>query len=251
MQLAQFPHLFAGSPPWLLTLAAIGVTVHIGAGGIGIVSGTGALATRKGWPAHRAFGKVFIIAMLANAAMASTLAAILVARGVSEQMSNVFGGLFAFYLIVTAWITVRRPEGSVGRLELVGFALALGMTALTALGLLKIAAGARPDNGVPVAAPISVFLIALLCAGLDLKVILRRGVAGAARIARHLWRMCVGMFIATGSFFIGQQQDMPRFMHGSPALIALGFAPILAMLFWLSFVALTKTFRTSSMAAQT
>jgi hypothetical protein len=31
------------------------------------------------------------------------------------------------------------------------------------------------------------------------------------RITRHLWRMCFGLFIATGSFFLGQQAVFPRF----------------------------------------
>jgi drug/metabolite transporter (DMT)-like permease len=45
--------------------------------------------------------------------------------------------------------------------------------------------------------------------------------------------MCLGLFIATGSFFIGQQKDMPAFMQGSPILLLLGFAPLIAMAFWL------------------
>jgi hypothetical protein len=33
--------------------------------------------------------------------------------------------------------------------------------------------------------------------------LLRGGVVGTQRVARHLWRMCFGLFIAAGSFFLG------------------------------------------------
>ena len=45
--------------------------------------------------------------------------------------------------------------------------------------------------------------------------------------------MCFGLFIATGSFFLGQQKVMPEWMRGSPLL----FVPVVLvlglMVFWL------------------
>ena len=38
----------------------------------------------------------------------------------------------------------------------------------------------------------------------------RRSCPAAQRIARHLWRMCFAFFIATGSFFLGQQDILPK-----------------------------------------
>ena len=49
--------------------------------------------------------------------------------------------------------------------------------------------------------------------------------------------------IATGSFFLGQQQVMPAFMHGSPVLVALGIAPLPLMIFWLVRVRFTNRFK--------
>jgi len=46
--------------------------------------------------------------------------------------------------------------------------------------------------------------------------------------------MCLGLFIASGSFFIGQQADMPASIQGSPILLLLGVAPLIAMVFWLT-----------------
>jgi len=41
----------------------------------------------------------------------------------------------------------------------------------------------------------------LLAAAGDVRVLRRGALKGAPRLKRHLWRMCVAMFIAAGSFF--------------------------------------------------
>ncbi len=61
----------------------------------------------------------------------------------------------------------------------------------------------------------------------------RGGISGNPRIARHLWRMCAALFIATGSFFLGQQKVMPEWMQGSPLLFVPALAPLVLMIFWL------------------
>ena len=45
--------------------------------------------------------------------------------------------------------------------------------------------------------------------------------------------MCFAFFIATGSFFLGQQDVLPAAVRGSPILFVLAFAPFAVMLFWL------------------
>ena len=76
-------------------------------------------------------------------------------------------------------------------------------------------------------------LVIAIAAIADVKVIFAGGISGAPRIARHLWRMCFAFFIATGSFFLGQQKVMPVAVRGSPVLFVLAFAPFLVMAFWL------------------
>jgi len=81
-----------------------------------------------------------------------------------------------------------------------------------------------------------VFMLAGLClaAGLlDLRVVLRKRLTAGERIRRHLWRMCFAFFIATGSFFLGQQKAMTVAVRGSPVLFILAFAPLLVTAFWL------------------
>ena len=93
------------------------------------------------------------------------------------------------------------------------------------------------------AGPGVVFALAGICllAGLlDLNAILRARLTPAQRIARHLWRMCFAFFIATGSFFLGQQDVLPAAVRGSPILFVLAFAPFAVMAFWLVRVRFAK-----------
>jgi hypothetical protein len=64
-------------------------------------------------------------------------------------------------------------------------------------------------------------------------VVRRGGIAGAPRIARHIWRMCVALLIASLSFFLGPQKVMPLFMRGSPLLFIPEITVLVLMIFWL------------------
>jgi len=75
---------------------------HICAGTSGLFSGAAALSFRKGSRWHVLAGRVFVGSMLAMAAGAVYLAI------VKHQPNNIGGGIFTFYLILTAWLTARR-----------------------------------------------------------------------------------------------------------------------------------------------
>ena len=245
----MFEHLFHGSPPGLLTFLMLGLVAHVGSGSAAILSGAGALVVRKGGRLHRRFGTVFLFAMLSMSVLAALLAAAAVARGHLGQMANVFGGAFAFYLVLTGWLTVRRPANTVGRPEIAGLVGALLIAAVVLFWLLPMTLGpGGKTEGVPIAAPVMFAGLATLVAILDLKVILKGGIAGTARLRRHLWRLCVGLFVASGSFFIGQQADMPAVVRGSPILLALGAAPLVAMVYWLFRAGRSRSTRASASA---
>ena len=89
---------------------------------------------------------------------------------------------------------------------------------------------ATPAGPGPIFALAAVMLIAGL---LDLNAVIRRKLRPAQRIGRHLWRMCFAFFIATGSFFLGQQDVLPAAVRGSPWLFLPAFAPFAVMAFWL------------------
>lgn len=231
-------HLPAGSPLWLSLTAGTALTLHIGGGGLGLVSGTAALSFRKGGRAHRWAGNVFFVSMLTMSAVAAVVAPF------TGRPSNTVGGIFTFYLIATAWATVRRKEGSIGRFEVGAFVFALGV-AVAGVVLIWLATmnPASILHGQPIQALYVVVAVIALLAALDLKVILRGGIIGARRIARHLWRMCLGLFIATGSFFLGQQQVFPAALRGSPMLVVLAVAPLAVMIFWLLRVRFIDRFK--------
>src|SRR6185312_13737215 len=133
-----------------------------------------------------------------------------------------------------SWMAIRRTDGPIGVVEKCAFAVVLGVIAagLLFMQMAKNSPTGTIGNTPPQAFYVFVLVGAIAAVG-DLRVIVRGGVSGMARIARHLWRMCAALTIASGSFFLGQQKVMPPFMHGSPWLFVPVFAPLLLMLFWL------------------
>ena len=231
--------------------------VHICAGTIGLFSGTAALCFRKGSRRHVLAGRVFVAAMLTMAVGAVCLAV------VKHQVNNVGGGIITFYLIGTAWFTARRKEGETSPMDWVALLIPLILGILDWMGGVKVArSGATSQDGVPVAITFFIGSICLLAAAGDVRMLLRGGVFGAARIARHLWRMCFGLFIAAGSFFMGPNNRPLRLLktvglgqHVSPALfstnlyLVLTIAPLLLLIFWLVRVRFIKAYKGKSIAA--
>jgi uncharacterized membrane protein len=218
--------------------------VHVSAGCLGILSGAAALSVRKGERLHRAFGTVFFLSMLTVSTLAVYLAIFAppTAAGGAPPSASVSIGILTIYLVATAWMTVRRTEGSIGRFEKGALFVALSVTAALLIFGLHAASipTARPGGYVPYF--IFASFAAFAAAG-DLRLILRGGISGVRRIARHLWRMCFALFFAASFFFLGQQKVMPVYMHGSPLLLALGIAPLLVMIFWLIRVRFTNWFK--------
>ena len=218
--------------------AALVLILHIGGGSVGILAGATALFVRKGSPLHRLAGNIFFVAMLTMSGIGACVAPFLPDRGSAVM------GAFTFYLVASAWMTVRRKAGSVGAFEkaLLCVVTVCAITDLTfGLQAANSATGALDGNS---SALFFAFgSVMAFTAVADLRMIQRGGVSGTQRIARHVWRMCFALFIATGSFFLGQQQVMPAFMHGSPVLVALGIAPLPLMIFWLIRVRFTNRFK--------
>jgi len=80
-----------------------------------------------------------------------------------------------------------------------------------------------------------------LCAAIgDWRLIRAGSITGTRRIARHLWRMCFGLFVASGSFFLGQMKFLPQSLRILPLLLALGISPLLVLVYWMWRVRLRK-----------
>ncbi len=208
-------------PSWL-HLGLMGI--HIASGVVALVAGTVAVAGRKGGAIHVSAGTWFCAAMLTLGVTASILEPFRTPRPGSPIV-----GLFVCYFVLTSWVAARRRDGTTGKFELVAAIAALGTAAAMVWG------GLSGKSSTPVGVG-PVFALAGLCAVaglLDLRVVLRGRLTAGERIRRHLWRMCFAFFIATGSFFLGQQDIMPAAVRGSPILFAFAFAPFAVMAFWL------------------
>jgi hypothetical protein len=80
-------------------------------------------------------------------------------------------------------------------------------------------------------------IIGSLAALGDLRLILKRGVTGATRLVRHLWRMTVALFIAANSLFLGQPQVFPTTLQKSGLLFVPALLILALLLFWLAHTA--------------
>ncbi len=202
--------------------------LHILAGALAIVMGFVALYAAKGETLHRKAGMVFVYTMLVMAG-SGALVAILRSNRPTAAM-----GILTCYLVISALLTVRRNTQGFQWPEVTGMGVALGVGIFMLwLGLVAVQSGSKRIDSLPVAPAFVFGAIALLAAAGDFRM-MRSAVAlrGAARIARHLWRMCFAMFIATASFFLGQAKVLPEELRhigllAAPVLVVLG-----VMLFW-------------------
>ena len=227
-------------------LMNFGYFIHIGGGFAGLVSGSVALLAAKGGRLHRAAGNVFFVSMSLMAAFA-----IYLAIEIPDQLINVFIGLFALYLVGTAWLTVRRQQGAVGVSEKIALLVAVCLCAPFVILVFQLAAGLPPlfNSAVPLHGPVLIALysfttVLLIAAIADAKMVVAGGISGAPRIARHLWRMCLGLTLAAGSGFTnGFARLLPGRYHVPPAFFLPQFVPLVFLIFWMIRVRFTDWFR--------
>jgi uncharacterized membrane protein len=211
--------------------------LHISAGMTGLLSGAAAMIFRKGSARHAVAGKVFVAAMLTMAASATYLAML------KHQNDNVGGGILTFYLVATAWITARRRNGGTSILDWAAMLVpsALGIL-LWFRGIQMVQAGSK-EGALPIGMTFFMGSVMVLAAVGDLRMVLRGGIFGTQRVVRHLWRMCLGFFIATGSFFLGQGSKIfPSVFRQSSWLLIPAFLPLLLLVFWVFRVRFAKAF---------
>ena len=199
--------------------------VHIVGGSIAIISGYVAVFARKGSNVHRTLGLAFVVAMMI---LATTATAISIARGRGA------GGTFVLYLVVTALTTVRPLRSGQRLLDIAGVAVAVPLLVLgisNGIDIVVRFGGVR--DGVP--AGMVFFLMTILGLAIvgDIRVLRSGPLTGSSRIARHLWRMCFALFVATGSFFLGQADELPDALRVWPVLYVLALAPLVLLLYWM------------------
>ena len=217
------------------TLAMMLLPIHIVAGSIAIIAGFVAVFVVKGARVHRKSGIIFVYAMVILSLTGAVIAV------VKSQPTSVVGGLLAFYLVTTGWLTVRRRDKEIDLTN--GAALLLAI----AVGLFSISLGLEASesakgaiNGVPAAMLFLFGAVAMLASVGDLRVMLGRRLDRMQRIARHLWRMCFSLFIAAGSFFLGQAKVIPKPIRIFPMLAIPALLPLVLLIYWLVRVRFTN-----------
>ncbi|HWT11431.1 MAG TPA: DUF2306 domain-containing protein [Allosphingosinicella sp.] len=215
------------------------MAIHIAAGLLAIPTGTVAAAAGKGGRLHARAGTLFLGSMLVLGISGASLEPFR-----TPEPGSPLVGVFVCYFVLTGWMAARRRDGRTGWFEIAACAVALGLGALTAWGGFTGTVPA-PDGVGPM------YVAAGLCmlGGVgDLRAALLKRLTPPQRIARHLWRMSFAFFIATGSFFLGQQDVLPAAVRGSPFLFVLALAPLALMAFWLIRVRLGKRLRAALQA---
>ena len=214
--------------------------VHILAGTLVVLSGYVALSATKGAPLHRRTGMVFVCAMLTTAVLGMVIA---VVRGVAPAI-NVPAALLTSYLVITSLATVRPPAAGSRWLNIGALLVALAVTLASLTFAAEAFANGGTRKGMP-AFPFIMFGVAALFASVgDVRMIRSGALTGAPRLARHLWRMCFALFIASISFFIGQADKLPKALRIYPLLVTLVLVPLVAMVYWR--VRLRRTLRGGS-----
>ena len=213
--------------------------LHICGGIVGLLSGAAAVCFRKGSRLHAEAGNVFVPSMLTMAAAGVTLAVM------QFQPGNILGGALTMYLVGTSWMTAKRKHPKAGTFDWSAFLLAFLLAGIEVRWGIE---AAMSPSGLKYDYPPGPYFfmgsVALMAGVGDLRLIVRNGIAGTQRLARHLWRMCFALFIASGSVFLARQHLFPVFMRKTGMLILLSFAPLLVMVYWLIRMRLSQA-RTS------
>jgi len=212
--------------------------LHIASGTLGMLSGFVAVSLRKGSRRHGLAGDVFVISMMSLAATGVYLAAL------KHQPGNILGGTLTFYLVTTAWLTARRKDAGTGIFDWGALLIVLAVTATEVI--LGLEAAISP-TGLKYEYPPGPYFflgsVALLATVGDVRMLVRGGISGTQRLARHLWRMCFALFIAAASIFLARQQIFPALLQRTGVLVFLSVLPLLLMIFWLFRVRFANAYK--------
>lgn len=208
------------------------IIAHVLTGTFAVGAGALALAARKGAGVHISSGRSFAVLMAISSALGAGLGLLLW----ETLYITLHAGVLAVYLITSGWLAARSPLGRLGR---AGVALGVfnlaNFAALVSLGVLATGAADGRYFGFPVENYFFLAGMAGLGAIGDALAFVRKRLSQRHRIARHLWRMCFGFFIAAGSAFTGPGAEaFPEALRESGLLSLPELVIFVLMLFWLA-----------------
>jgi hypothetical protein len=208
------------------------MSIHVSTGLVAVLAGSVALIVRKGHKLHRRAGNIFFGSMLLMASTGMVIA------WLKPMMITLIAGAFTAYLVSTSWVTIKRKTAEINWFDYTAFiaALMIGLVGLK-FGLDASNSESGLKDGFSAEPYFFFCFLAWLSAALDLNLIIRKGMVGAHRLARHLWRMCFALYIAMGSLFTGPGASaFPESIRGTFILTVPENAVALLMFFWLARV---------------
>ncbi|MDB4906133.1 MAG: hypothetical protein JWO05_917 [Gemmatimonadetes bacterium] len=234
---------------WLEMRSVVGTPLitHITAGALGMITGMVALSSSKGAPLHRRAGMAFVYTMMVMAVLGGGLA-------VLHQKSprvNLTAALTTIYFVATALVTVKPPRSSLRWLD-VALPVMVSIVALSSLrfGIMAAQGPKGRLDGIP-AFPFFLFgVVGLIGVFGDVQMLRAGGVLalkGAPRIARHLWRMCFPLALASLSFF-AQVHVLPKAIRIPSLLILPVPITLVAMFYWLWRVRYRRAWKNMTLA---
>jgi hypothetical protein len=115
---------------------------------------------------------------------------------------------------------------------------------LSIYGIEKASGAIVVNDGAPAGITLFLASVILLAAAGDIRMLKRGGISGRRRIVRHLWRMCFGFFIATGSFFLSQAFKLfPGLAVARGVFVIPAILPLLLLIFWVIRIRFINLFR--------
>lgn len=199
--------------------------MHIAAGLLALMAGAIALFARKGATWHRRSGLVFAVAMLLM-----TSSGALMAAWKWERISMLAAALTA-YLVCSGVLVVRRSVQESRPLYTLLMLFAFATAAMGYVFGLDVLAMPKVAGWAPMFFAFA--SVALIGGLLDLRLLRAGSIAGPHRLARHLWRMGLALWIATMSFFFGQAKLFPPALRESGLLALPVLTVALMILYWL------------------
>jgi hypothetical protein len=198
------------------------LTIHIIAGSFLLLFGICALCFSKGQSKHRVAGNLFFVSLLA------------MVLSVPNLLEDPVMAILSAYYGTTAWAIVLRKEKSTGIFEIVAM-ITIAIISIILFNVVLTSTSLTPTFTFILSA---FAIVTALSALLDLKMIIRGGLSGKHRIARHAWRTCFALLGAVMSFSSNTDEYWPDYVNNNILI----YLMIGVLVFWVFRILFTKWF---------
>ncbi|NVK21179.1 MAG: DUF2306 domain-containing protein [Kangiellaceae bacterium] len=207
------------------------LVLHVVFGCLVLLAGFVVLITQKGTKRHKLLGRIFVVSMILT-----SLSAILMAYLADDF---IYIGVLSFYLVFTSWLTMYRPPNTIGLLEVIAFVTIVTATyKLISTGIYAKSLPEQALYGLPFMVYFLFGCFATLCALLDIRVLVKKGLEGKERLLRHLWRMLFAFQLAMAAFL--GQDIFPDLIKEIGGLWLPEMLLLFVMLYWILAIIFRK-----------